>query len=118
MYDDTLSKKLLPWLQQVSPRLPTSLLVCPLMVLVCPLLVLVCPLLVLVCSLLLLVCSLLQVAGDGATVILGDPGRWVMSEISAEEKDATFEFIENYTLPPVLDIGRTYRGSYVVLEKH
>jgi hypothetical protein len=43
-----------------------------------------------------------QLAGDGATVILGDPGRWVMSEIPSEEKATTFELIETYTLPPVL----------------
>ena len=38
----------------------------------------------------------------GVEVLLGDPRRWVINEMSADARDATFECVADYKLPPHL----------------
>ena len=35
-------------------------------------------------------------------MLLGDPRRWVINEMSREDRDATFECVADYALPPAL----------------
>lgn len=43
-----------------------------------------------------------ELAAEGVEVLLGDPRRWVINEMSADERDATFEFVADYPLPAAL----------------
>eukprot|EP00729_Bicosta_minor_P013972 gene13972-432_t len=43
-----------------------------------------------------------ELASEGVEVLLGDPRRWVINEMSAAEQAATFELVADYSLPQSL----------------